>query len=547
MKKCLAAAAMMALSIGSVGARSYTNKTFLMPRSHNENLAMETTGWHKMCKMIDEDKWGACLQATPFVQRSENRSKLGKYFGSSNNAILDAENSYAGEAMDFIWVKPRDEGAGTNAFNHGALLLCPSMIFHDYNTIITAQNRINVQGLLRPRQESYGVRLDYHQKLDKLTNGLYFKVEAPIVHVKNTMGLKVTSTCGKTKQTLANNGTLATCTGNQVSLNDYLAGKVSNSYVSNKQAALTHAKIDGPDSTTAVADIEATLGYNFKYFEEKHFGAKASLTVPVGTKPNGKKLFQAVVGNGNHWAFGMGLDSASCLWQESDDRCLDLNLALNYKYLLPNTQVRTLGLKYSDTIQDGIYITAGQRIGFAHYMLGAQHNKKGVFPLANVLTREVRVHPGSMIEGAASLCLNWGKFSFDLGYNLYGKEKESVTVKDWSMTDSIAIADNSYNTLYNFNAGLTYDGTTYHVQDGSVGWANGRQSVAVPIAKEHLLTDDAATPVYVTHKIYGGANYCAKDWKYPMLFGIGGSWEFVQGSNAALDGWGVWTKIGVNF
>ena len=93
---------------GSVSAKTYTDKTFLMPRSHNENLAMEYTGWHKQFRDIDEDKWGGAFQATAFYQASTNKTDLGKYFGKYNSASgPNRTNPYAGTIQDFIWVKDR--------------------------------------------------------------------------------------------------------------------------------------------------------------------------------------------------------------------------------------------------------------------------------------------------------------------------------------------------------------------------------------------------------------------------------------------------------
>ena len=66
------------LIMSSASAKTYSDKTFLMPRSHGMNMAMEYTTWHKQTAMIDDNKFGGTLQATFFYDQSENKKDLGK-------------------------------------------------------------------------------------------------------------------------------------------------------------------------------------------------------------------------------------------------------------------------------------------------------------------------------------------------------------------------------------------------------------------------------------------------------------------------------------
>ena len=512
MRKSIYGLLVILMGVGSVSAKVHTNKHFLMPRSHNENLAMEYSTWHKQFAEIDHEKWGGAIQATGFYQASTNKTDLGKYFGVYNWQTPQQKIN------DFIWVeKDTANGAHLKSIN----------VIHDPNTLIARGTTLHVKATFRPEQESYGVRLDYHQKLDKLAEGLYFKVSAPIVHVKNNMGLKFTGT--KTTQYLPGTTT-------SVSFENYLKGSLS---VTNTQQALTHARMGGSDSTTGVADIDVTLGYNFLYKDNKHFNANVCLTIPTGGTPDGVKRFEAGVGNGGHYALGCGIDGAFELWKK-EDKSLDVIFAANYKYLFNATEKRTLDFKYSDSISNSSL--AGKRVLFGPYRLGAKDGGHILFPLANVLTRDVGVEPGSQFEGLLNLAFNWGSFTFDVGYNLFAREAENVSVKSWPNTSYAMVKETAafpYNTSgvqQTFDA----DSVTY-AYDGT------SDTVQVPIHKDHLLTDAATNPVYVTHKIASGVGYNFVDWKYPMMVGIGGSWEFVQGSNAALDGYALWAKLGVSF
>ena len=510
-------------------AKTYTNKTFLATRSHNDNMAMEYAGWHKQTRKMMGKRWGGSFQATGFYQASTNDTDLGKYFGKYNSATgPNALNPYAGTIQDFIWVADRTT-------DYWALLLDPDFMIHDRAEAVT--DTLDVKGTLRPEQTSYGIRLDYHQKLDKLAKGLYFKVSAPIVRIKNDMSMSYTGGLHNQQLTQIQQAkTPAT-----VSLADYLAGRVYSTAAddaTNIQDRLTHAKISGSQSTTAFADVTATFGYNFLYKEHKHLGVNVCLVIPTNDTPDGTWLFDAEHGLRGHWALGLGLDGAFELWQHGN-KSIEFVGALSGKYVLPETEKRTLGFKYDDALVDTPNPNnfAGKLVPMGHYMLGGMSGVAGTFPLANVLTRDVMVRPGWQLEGLANMAFNWGNFTLDLGYNLYASERESVSVKTWA-DNTYGIADNTYNTISTNPFAADGTDTPADIRDGSV---NGF------IQRDHLVTESCVTPVQVTHKVYGGASYAFNGWEYPMMFGLGASWEFTQGSNAALDGYGLWLKTSINF
>jgi hypothetical protein len=503
------------VGVGSVGAKTYTNKTFLATRSHNDNMAMEYTGWHKQWRKMMGKRWGGTFQATGFYQASENQTDLGKYFGKYNSATASATNIYSGQIQDFIWVMSRPGLTATN--NEKAFLLDPGFIIHDNVPAIAKDQRLHVKGTFRPKQTSYGIRLDYHQKLDKLAKGMYFKATVPIVHVKNDMNVAYTGT--KMSQKIPPGATI------DKTLANYLAGNLE---IENVQEKLKSAKICGSQSETGVADVELMLGYNFLYKEHKHCGVNVSITIPTTDTPDGEFLFEATIGQRGHWTLGLGVDSAFELWQHGE-KSIEFNGAIKGKYIIPETEKRTLGFKYNTTAFPSII--AGKFVPMGWYMLGGKLGQKVLFPLANILTRDVGVRPGWQVEGLANMVFNWSDFTFDLGYNLFAKERESVMVKCWPSTGMYAIAHPD-----------DADPATAFTNANDI-WPNDDNW----IMPEDLTTDPAVTPVYVTHKIYGGVTYAMNDWEYPFMFGVGASWEFTQGTNSALDGYALWAKIAVTF
>jgi hypothetical protein len=536
MKRLIHGLLVAMLLIGNVAAKTYSNKTFLTPRSHLMNLAMEKTTWHKQTDIVPDKNFGGTIQVTGFYEESENKRSLGKYFGVSNYLTGDCSEDFIAVVPDFDTDDhPKHIGAG-------------HIIHNAQHSTDAAYTTLADKITWRPDRESYGIRIDYHQKLDKILKGLFFKISIPIVHVQTSMGFSSTccqSSCGTTctpaaycvRQPLPDtNGDLTVSTTK--SLADYLTGNVVNTAVKNKQAALCKAKIHNGNSETGIADIDLIIGYNFLYEPTKHFNASFGITFPTGNTPDGEYLFPAIVGNCNHWAIGCGLDAKFQIWKRKK-MTLDVLTACNYRYLFSSTEKRTPGLIWPA----GTY--ANKRVFYGQWWLGAKKGDTTLTPMANLITRDMTVYPGSHFDSVVQFAFNWSGFTFDLGYNLFAKEAEKVRLKGeeccnpcatsctpadcggWR-DNTYAISDLDWQTDSAFAAGDTY----YSSSD----WIN----------REHLCLDACTQPSVVTHKIYGGAGYAFNDWDYPLMLGLGGSYEF-ETDNDSLDGWSVWAKIGVTF
>jgi len=602
MKRFIHGLLVATLLVGSAAAKTYSDKTFLAPRNHGMNMAMEYTGWHKQTSLIDDDKLGGTFQLTAFYEKSENRKDLGTYFGVRNwkngNCCVN----------DFITVVPTESGAATPFhFSATDVLHAPSRTSTDF----TLADKL----VWKPYRKTFGIRLDYHQKLDKILKGLYFKVSMPVVHVKTSMGwtstcvsgdlsstCRETSDCGSTcegacatactsvctpcvnpcgasctttcgvsdycvKQPLEVGGTLS---GAEKSLGDYLTGCVSNDDATAKQVALCRGKIHNGQSKTAIADIDITLGYNFVYEPTKHVAVNMAVTVPTGNSPKAEYLWEPVAGNGCHWAFGAGMDTYFQVWKDKK-MALDFVFAFNYRYLFCGTEKRIAGFMYpgGDTFNGLGW--AWKRAPYGHWMLGASKGDTHATPMANFLARDMHVTPGSHFECITQLAFSWNKLTFDLGYNMFAKVAEQVRLKNnpcspcdvscstegvscgdcagactscmdgcsgWA-NDTYALIKYDWDTTNEFAGDYVYaDGETYE--------PGGDYEYSDWINREHLCLDACTSPSVFTHKIYGGMTYELKKWKYPVMLGLGGSYEF-ETDNDCLNGWAVWLKGGLTF
>lgn len=477
---------LVAMLAVSATVQAHTNKTFLLPRSHGVNLPMELSTFCELVHRKAADKFGANFQAVGFYNATADENDTGKYFGIKNKDTFTLTRNAAGAAASTA-----DQDLG----------------FFVHNNASAGGTSANVT--LHPEQEAWGVRFDYYQDLEKILKGLYLKVVVPVVHVENDMELKVAS---------------ATTT-EATNFTNFLKGTFDGiDAAANVQKRLTHAKMDGSNDSTGVADIDIVLGYNFLCKEAYHVGINIGFTIPTGDEADGNHAFEAIVGNGNHWAFGAGFCAGVRAWGDEDHN-IKINAVLNYRFLFEATERRTLGLVDAPGFSAGL-------IDWGHYVLLAKvgdPKANGLTPAANVTTLNVDVTPGSQLDAMLALAYNNGGFCLDFGYNLFWKDDEDVDLKGGQFTDGTwGIADRNFAA----NAG------------GNVAIADFVANTA--LTAKNLSTAAAETPSQVTHKIFAALGYVFKDWECPLMLGVGGGYEF-RGSNAALEKWELWLKLGVGF
>lgn len=458
----------------SANVFAHTEHTYLQVRPQGVNLPLEYTTFNERMTTKLEDRFGGNFMVTGWYAQSANRDDLGEYFGIHGKSEFILNSVVSGveyTAYDF------DLKRVINAATDSA-----TVKFH-------------------PKEETWGVRFDYYQNLDKLVKGLYLKVNLPIVGVKREMDMDIESA----------NTTL------QTNLHHYFKGEYTAAASASApgQVALNHAFIHGNNSGTGVADIEVTLGYKFLYKEKYHLGLNLALIIPTGNDGEGKHLFEPIYGAGQHFGFGGGLDSQVRIWGDCDHN-IKLNLVANYRYLFESSE-------------DRLY-----RINDYHfsYLNLARVGDTTLTPAPNVLTLNSDVTPGSMFDGILAFAYNNGGFCFDLGYNLYFREDEDVHVKG-----DLPTGDHAW---YIAKRDITFgEGHT------AFAVATDAQSTTA-LTKDSLDSESASTPSQFTNSIYAGLGYAFKEWDYPLMLGIGGKYEFAA-KNSAIEQWQLWGKASLSF
>ncbi len=334
----------------------------------------------------------------------------------------------------------------------------------DYNGAITVS----------PQISNTIVDFNWYMGLDQYQPGLYFRLYGPYVHTKWNLRLQ--------EITPINNGTevpaglftpQALVTGNNNLLTSPLAYFAGNGPVSPLQQAnvapfqnanqftttrnaLNYGKMANNYSTSSTTtpdkddscssgrskngfgELRAELGWNVWQYDDWHVGFGVQAAAPTGSKVEAHYLFDPIVGNGRHWELG-GLVTAHWIFWRSmyEDKQLGVYVDANLTHLFSATEHRTFDLigkplsKYMLAAKQGTNVTNNLSYGLLPNPTASLYQFTGEFtPVANLTAREVNVSFGVQADIAAWLNYKRDGFSFDLGYNYFGRSSESISCND---------------------------------------------------------------------------------------------------------------------
>jgi hypothetical protein len=485
----------LAVSAAQVYA-THTNNTFLMPRPTGVDLPMEYCTFESLIGRKAEDKFGGNFQVTGFYKDSNNGSDLAKYFLINNKSTINL-NQVAAAPANNTTSSPVD-------FDLRYIVHDPHLNAHDLNANVS----------LDPEIDSYGVRFDYHQDLDKILKGLYLKASLPVACVETNAKINVSSTGSYDANTIdtaafaVKDAVTTFFNGTYYNTNEYA------------QTELNHAMITGSHDETGVADIDIALGYKFLNKPSYYASLAIAITIPTGNDADGVYMFEPIVGNGQHFGLGGDLNAQARVWGDCEHN-LKINLFMKYRYLFESHEHRTLQINNRP---------------FSQYLLLGSTQSDTLIPAANVLTQNVDVTPGSQFDGILALAYNNGGFVFDLGYNMYFRESESVHYKGGFNETYYQIAALNYTAVPGTNF-------TFGVNGANV---DGGTAATVALHVSDLNLGAAATPSQFTNSIYAGLGYYFKEWETPLMLGLNGKYEFAS-NNSAIEQWTIAGKIGIGF
>ena len=296
-----------------------------------------------------------------------------------------------------------------------------------------------------PRIQNVVVDLDMYVGLDEWAEGLYFRLYGPINWTK--WDARFCTTDPATVTTTSCSTGYFTPTGSEVlldSLASYFAGNSPAPVDNITFKGLKFAKMPSCDeSKVGFAELRAELGWNFFQDDDYHLGAGLHVAAPTGNKRKAEFVMFPVVGNGNHWELGGTLHGHYMFWRSDDEerhagfyfdavfthlfrareqRTFDLCDKPNSRYMLASKFTRTITNFGTTAVLSGIVNNGTLGIPKPAF---AQFNNIYA-PVANLTTTDVKVDVGIQADVTAMFNFTRKQFSWDLGYNFWGRTCEKI-------------------------------------------------------------------------------------------------------------------------
>jgi hypothetical protein len=485
------------------GGDQVTSKTFFSVRPPFQSASPEKVSLfqNNIVNNID-NKYGGSLQLVVFGGESCNRDDLARYFMPFGKTTLVVKKQGKDEVP---LVTPYADIIATN-FN-----------------VITVNDNFESRISFNPKMKIFGIGLNYYQRFFRFC---WAEISAPITYVDTSVGLR---------EDVLNDGGGAKAT--PVGVDTF----VTNMAEAFKQTAWQYGKIDGTNDMDkwGIADIELKVGLQ-KTKDDHYYSGYIGMLIPTGNKAKAVYIFEPIVGNNKHFGFLTGGSGGFDLWKNrKGNKKLQCSMHWHVQYLFSNTQKRSFDLcdkpwsRYFALYRDFAQAEqANLAVGDAETYLST--------PGINILTRDVKVKPRFSCNINKSLEFTIKSFLAEIGYNLYLRQSEDITLKhDWELGPAIKHADGDGDlnpfkqmNMNGVNAEITYDDeATYN------RWR---------ILESDLDMTSASHPSVISHTIYGSMGYYIKQHKNPMMVGFGGSYEFGE-DNVVLGRWTLWGKFLVSF
>jgi len=302
---------------------------------------------------------------------------------------------------------------------------------------------------------------------------------------------------------------------------------------------------------TAVADIEAKIGYEWFNTESCFFESYVGALIPTGNCPKATYMFEPVVGHNKHAGVFIGSTSIVEVWHsDCTDSEIDFVTDGYGLYLFGKCERRPFDLKYrpwSRYMQ--VYANKAQAEEAEALAQAGNINEALMLhtPGINVFTKDLYVEPRFVAISNFAIFANYKAWQTEVGYNFYARAAECVELNScWDKEVALKAI---------FPADINHGGYTNPVQTIGTSFATtfpSNQPMTVVNYDQNIITasdldlESAAHPAVFTHTVYGALSYRWDDYKYPWFLGIGGSYEYSD-ENTGLTRWMGWAKAGVSF
>ena len=294
---------------------------------------------------------------------------------------------------------------------------------------------------ISPLIQNVVVDLDFYLGLDEWKDGMYFRVYGPINWTK--WDAKFCCNNPETVLTHSCSTGYLTSSGNEVlldSLCDYFDGQAPATVSGVTFQGLKFAKMPNCDrSHTGFADLRAELGWNFLQDDDYSLGIGMHVAAPTGNHRKAEFVMDPVVGNGNHWELGGTIHGDYVFWRNEDEsKQIGFYVDAVITHIFKGNEQRTFDLagkdnsrymlasKFTKNVTNSLAgrKTAGTAAAGSTGALSQFDNQYA--PVANLTTADVHVSVGVQADVTAMFNFTCNRFSWDLGYNFWGRSCENI-------------------------------------------------------------------------------------------------------------------------
>jgi len=539
----ISAAGLYGSSAGSVNSANAisTSKNFFQPRAFSADLARELL--MEGSKHRDSDGWYGEFSATAVYQRSFTQN------ASSTDTNMDVNPGYGLGAFPF-W-------SGTNVMTAGSNTGNGNFDIYQFGLGAASGSGTTTYGSIKLDPLVYQAGADFMFIVGSSANEPCFfaKIKAPVtVYNINPQLTEVDTVFSTTAQYPA--GALQAYTGTALTALPAAAATMTQAFAGNLPGgenpvgdftAMHYGLINGDQSTGAkFGDIEMTAGYRFISNDDNSFSVALRAAAPTGGQATGQYLLEPIVGRGGNWGLGGYMDGHVKLWEGNNENSFQLRFIANAMHLFSADTVRSY-----DLIENG---GGSKYLLVANYSGGAYNNQ--IQNLINFSTLGSTSTFGVEGDVAVSFTYVGRGWSFDLGYEFWGRSAETLEITE-------AFASNSYAILGRQQiSNGTSSNTAYCQPTATINTSEPYVSASptapvVAITPNNLATTTvqladlnvagAEQNTALTSKLFTKVTYEWSDSDYRPHLGVMAEFEFSTSQNNALPQWGISLVGGVSF
>jgi len=289
-----------------------------------------------------------------------------------------------------------------------------------------------------PRIQNFIIDFHHYVGLDNWHEGMFARIYAPLVYTRWDLRM-----CEKVKAkgtTPFPKGYMSTC---EVPLTE-----MASSFTEAMKGCSTFGDMKSPMAyglfspcvltDTRLADLRVEVGTNFALKEDYHFGVALHAAAPTGTRPDARYIFEPMVGNGRHWELGLGVTSSYIFWRsECEDKYAGVYFDAVLTHMFKACQIRSFDLlckvnsrymlleemgpnNYGISKCDGLCCPC-----LANYAYTGK-----LIPAINATTFCVDTKVAVQGDLAIKLAYYSCGWSFDIGYNFWGRTGEEFYLRD---------------------------------------------------------------------------------------------------------------------